>query len=126
MAGPTTRSGGVLLRTQSTPTLASPASLKQALALGGGGAGRGKGDPEDVFGSGSGGPKGFGRGKENIPPKKDGEEDGQRGKRLRVTSTGRNVSGRGRSGSVASVRSETSSSECKLLLLLVSRAELYR
>ena len=97
-----TRSG-VLTRTQSSPALASPSALKAAMAPGGSGAG--KGGPEDVFGLG----RRPGRGKENVPPRKEDEEN-QR-KRLRVTSGSRSVTSRGRSGSVASVRSESSSSE---------------
>ncbi|WVQ69360.1 uncharacterized protein L199_007577 [Kwoniella botswanensis] len=111
---------GMLTRTQSTPSITSPSQLK-AIAGGSGGSGpAGKGDPED--GLGGGGPsKRFGKGKENIPPRKDnnensssgsgGQEGGSQRKRPRVSSRG-SMSGsarsRGRSGSVVSVRSETS------------------
>ncbi|KAK6903634.1 hypothetical protein I203_107139 [Kwoniella mangroviensis CBS 8507] len=111
---------GMLTRTQSTPSITSPSQLK-AIEGGSGGSGpAGKGDPED--GLGGGGPsKRFGKGKENIPPKKDnnensssgsgGQEGGSQRKRPRVSSRA-SMSGsarsRGRSGSVVSVRSETS------------------
>ncbi|WWC68029.1 uncharacterized protein I206_101948 [Kwoniella pini CBS 10737] len=107
---------GMLTRTQSTPHLTSPTSLKNAAISGGGNGGSsGKGGPED---NDIGGPsRRFGKGKENIPPKKnediDAENAAQEGssrKRPRVSSrasmSGR--SGRTRSGSVVSVRSETS------------------
>ncbi|WWC59563.1 uncharacterized protein I303_102119 [Kwoniella dejecticola CBS 10117] len=107
---------GMLTRTQSTPHMTSPASLKNAAISGGGAGGSGgKGGPED---NGIGGPsRRFGKGKENIPPKKDEEidaenaaQEGSSRKRPRVSSrssmSGR--SGRTRSGSVVSVRSETS------------------
>ncbi|WVF69710.1 hypothetical protein IAT40_004489 [Kwoniella sp. CBS 6097] len=102
---------GMLTRTQSTPSLVSPTQLKAAASAGGSGGAAGKGGDE----GGSGGPGGrrFGKGKENIPPKKDEEnepEEGSSRKRPRMSSrastSGRN--GRGRSGSVVSVRSETS------------------
>ncbi|WVQ98140.1 hypothetical protein IAU59_005262 [Kwoniella sp. CBS 9459] len=102
---------GMLTRTQSTPSLVSPTQLKAATGAGGSGSAAGKGGDD----GGSGGPGGrrFGKGKENIPPKKDEEnepEEGSSRKRPRMSSRastgGRN--GRGRSGSVVSVRSETS------------------
>jgi cell division control protein 6 len=94
---------GMLLRTQSTPSsigLGTPSFMKSP-SVSGGSAGRGKGE-DDYF---SLGPRRPGQGKENIPPKKD-EEMGSR-KRLRVSSRS---GGRGRSGSVSSLRSETPSS----------------
>jgi cell division control protein 6 len=97
---------GMLLRTQSYPTMGmgSPSFLKSP-SISGGSAGRGKGD-DDYF---SLGPRRPGQGKENIPPKKNDEreETGSR-KRLRVSSRS---GGRGRSGSVSSLRSETPSSK---------------
>jgi len=93
----------MLLRTQSTPSsigLGTPSFMKSP-SVSGGSAGRGKGE-DDYF---SLGPRRPGQGKENIPPKKD-EEMGSR-KRLRVSSRS---GGRGRSGSVSSLRSETPSS----------------
>lgn len=107
MAGPSTPRGGTLVRTQSTPVLSNPANLKAGVT-GGSGGHRGKGDPEDVFGLGGAGRR-FGKGKENVPPKKDAENDEAESsrKRLRVGSRA-SGGGRGRSGSVASVRSESS------------------
>lgn len=109
VAGPSSSTrGGTLIRTQSTPTLSSPQNLKMGASGIPAGPGRGKGDPDDVFGTGS---RRFGKGKENIPPKKDaenGDAESSR-KRLRVGSRSSfGGSGRGRSGSVASVRSESS------------------
>ncbi|WVR04689.1 hypothetical protein IAU60_001700 [Kwoniella sp. DSM 27419] len=102
---------GMLTRTQSTPSIVSPTQLKQATAAGGAGGVSGKGDGGG--GLGGAGPRRFGKGKENVPPKKDEEnepEEGSSRKRPRMNSrasmSGR--TGRGRSGSVVSVRSETS------------------
>ncbi|OCF32524.1 hypothetical protein I316_05704 [Kwoniella heveanensis BCC8398] len=102
---------GMLTRTQSTPSLVTPTQLKAAASAGGSGGAAGKGG--DDGGSGGTGGRRFGKGKENIPPKKDEEnepEEGSSRKRPRMSSrsstSGRN--GRGRSGSVVSVRSETS------------------
>ncbi|OCF45801.1 DNA clamp loader [Kwoniella heveanensis CBS 569] len=102
---------GMLTRTQSTPSLVSPSQLKATASAGGSGGAAGKGG--DDGGSGGTGGRRFGKGKENIPPKKDEEnepEEGSSRKRPRMSSrsstSGRN--GRGRSGSVVSVRSETS------------------
>ncbi|KJE03437.1 DNA clamp loader [Cryptococcus gattii NT-10] len=98
---------GMLLRTQSTPMLstASHASFKAVVAAAG--SGGCVGNPEkDCFDR-----KRLGRGKENIPPKKDQEnDDNAPRKRLRMTSRGSfsDASGRRRSGSVVSIRSETS------------------
>ncbi|WRT64683.1 uncharacterized protein IL334_001617 [Kwoniella shivajii] len=106
---------GMLTRTQSTPSIVSPSQLKATTsAAGGSGGTTGKGGPEDL-GLGGGPSRRFGKGKENIPPKKDDEnensQDGSSRKRPRVSSRGSmsgRSTGRGRSGSVVSVRSETS------------------
>lgn len=110
---------GTLTRTQSSPLLSNPSDLKESVTSGPGGSGRGKGDPEDVFGPGSG--RRFGKGKENVPPKKDADKDDAESsrKRLRVgsrASGGSSAGGlnRARSGSVASVRSESSSGEWRI------------
>jgi cell division control protein 6 len=106
----TTR-GGMLLRTQSTSSIPSPTQLKAGMAPAPG-AGRGKGDPE-----GGAGGKRWGKGKENVPPKEDEEEGSQDGARKRLRTSTRSGSfstaGRGRSGSVMSVRSE-SGGECRV------------
>ncbi|TYJ56932.1 hypothetical protein B9479_002377 [Cryptococcus floricola] len=108
-AGPSTRSAGpsMLQRTQSTPDISSPSQIKSAA---------GSGAPEqppkgDSDGLGLGGRR-FGKGKENIPPKRDEERQAEPAKkRMRVTSRGSYNGGRRqRSGSVTSVRSETTSS----------------
>ncbi|ODO07941.1 hypothetical protein I350_03523 [Cryptococcus amylolentus CBS 6273] len=108
-AGPSTRSAGpsMLQRTQSTPVISSPSQIKSAA---------GSGAPEqppkgDSDGLGLGGRR-FGKGKENIPPKRDEERQAEPAKkRMRVTSRGSYNGGRRqRSGSVTSVRSETTSS----------------
>jgi cell division control protein 6 len=72
----------------------------------GGSRGKGENPDEGYFSLGR-----YGKGKENIPPKKsdEREENGSR-KRLRVSSRGSGSGGRGRSGSVSSLRSETPSS----------------
>jgi len=91
--------GGTLFRTQSLSSVPSPAQVKAGLPPGGSGV-EGKGEGLGFDGEGA---KRWGKGKENIPPRKDEEngaqrsEDGSR-KRLRV--------GRTRSGSVVSMRSE--------------------
>ncbi|KAK8847481.1 hypothetical protein IAR55_005339 [Kwoniella newhampshirensis] len=113
-SGSSSGRGGMLLRTQSTPTIASPTQLKASTAAAGGGSGSTpKGGDGDMGLGGSGGRR-FGKGKENIPPKKeDDREEGSSRKRLRVGSRGSysgSAGGRGRSGSVASVRSETTGS----------------
>lgn len=96
--------GGTLTRTQSTPSLSasSPSSLKSLLSAGSGGFGRGKGEDEPDF---EGGFR-FGRGKENVPPKKDEENDDGARKRLRLTRKPSAANTRGRSGSVSSMRSD--------------------
>lgn len=95
--------GGTLTRTQSTPSMAmaSPDQLK-AVAGGSGGSGRGKGDPE-------GGDRNWGKGKENIPPKKEDAPDaGSEGSRKRIRVGSRSSgSGRGRSDSISSMRSDS-------------------
>ncbi|RXK40963.1 hypothetical protein M231_01811 [Tremella mesenterica] len=108
--------GGTLTRTQSTPTIVNPASLKSALTPGGSG-GRGKGDPDGSPSGGGSNGRRFGKGKENIPPKKVEDENSQSQgsrKRLRVGSVSGSVVGRGRSGSVNSVRSESTSGRASL------------
>ena len=86
--------GSTLVRTQSQPVITSMDNLKASSAPGG--VGRGKGDDFDLV------PR-HGRGKENIPPKKD--EEGASRKRLR-TGARSDRSVRTRSGSVSSMRSE--------------------
>ncbi|WWD21572.1 hypothetical protein CI109_106058 [Kwoniella shandongensis] len=115
-SGSSSGRGGMLLRTQSTPTIASPTQLKastSAAAAGGGSGSTPKGGNGDMGLGGTGGRR-FGKGKENIPPKKEEDkEEGSSRKRLRVGSRGSysgSATGRGRSGSVASVRSETTGS----------------
>ena len=107
---------GTLTRTQSTPSMASPAQLKAAVAGGSGGPGRGKGEGDDDFETRDA--KRGGRGKENIPPKKDEENDenGSR-KRMRVGRRSSAASLRGRSGSVSSMRSEGPPGMCTRLRL---------
>lgn len=103
---------GMLQRTQSTPSsigMGSPSFLKSP-SVSGGSAGRGKGD-DDYF---SLGPRRPGQGKENIAPKKEDERESGSRKRLRVSSRS---GGRGRSGSVSSLRSETPSSMSLFFLL---------
>lgn len=114
-AGPSTRSAGagMLQRTQSAPVIASPAHIKAAAGASGGGATPPKGGC-DGLGLGE---RRFGKGKENIPPKKDEDRQPEPArKRMRVTSRGSysGQGGRKRSGSVNSVRSETTSSKCHL------------
>jgi len=99
---PSIGGGGMLLRTQSSPMIGTGSPFKSP-SISGGSAGRGKGD-DDYF---SLGPRRPGQGKENIPPKKEDERDMGSRKRLRVSSRS---GGRGRSGSVSSLRSETPSS----------------
>ncbi|KIR43027.1 DNA clamp loader [Cryptococcus deuterogattii 99/473] len=92
-AGPSTRSGGsgMLLRTQSAPVIASPAQIKAAAGAGGGEAAPPKGG-HDGLGLGE---RRFGKGKENIPPKKDEDQQPEPArKRMRVTSRG-SYSGQG-------------------------------
>lgn len=101
----------MLLRTQSTPMLstASHASFKAVVAAAGSG-GYVEKPEKECFDRTR-----LGRGKENIPPKKDQEnDDNAPRKRLRMTSRGSfsDASGRRRSGSVVSVRSETSGESC--------------
>ncbi|OWZ66391.1 hypothetical protein AYX15_02286 [Cryptococcus neoformans] len=110
-AGPSTRSAGagMLQRTQSAPVIASPAHIKAAAGASGGEATPPKGGC-DGLGLGE---RRFGKGKENIPPKKDEDRQPEPArKRMRVTSRGSysGQGGRKRSGSVNSVRSETTSS----------------
>lgn len=98
---------GMLLRTQSTPMLSttSQASLK-AVATGADSSGCVEKSEKDGFDYTR-----LRRGKENIPPKKNEENDDDAPrKRLRITSRSSfsDASGRRRSGSVVSVRSETS------------------
>ncbi|WVQ83140.1 hypothetical protein IAT38_005278 [Cryptococcus sp. DSM 104549] len=106
----------MLLRTQSTPSVstASLAGLKAAASAAAGGSGAGGKPPHGEETGGGLGARRFGKGKENIPPKKDEENEEAPRKRMRVTSRGSfsagSQSGRKRSGSVASVRSETTSS----------------
>lgn len=114
-AGPSTRSAGagMLQRTQSAPVIASPAHIKAAAGASGGEATPPKGGC-DGLGLGE---RRFGKGKENIPPQKDEDRQPEPArKRMRVTSRGSysGQGGRKRSGSVNSVRSETTSSECRL------------
>lgn len=114
-AGPSTRSAGagMLQRTQSAPVIASPAQIKAAAGASGGEATPPKGGC-DGLGLGE---RRFGKGKENIPPKKDEDRQPEPArKRMRVTSRGSysGQGGRKRSGSVNSVRSETTSSKCRL------------
>lgn len=117
-AGPSARSGGsgMLLRTQSAPVIASAVQIKTAAGAGGGEAAPPKGG-HDGLGLGE---RRFGKGKENIPPKKDEDQQPEPArKRMRVTSRGSysGQGGRKRSGSVNSVRSETTSSKCSLFPL---------
>ncbi|WVO16607.1 hypothetical protein L204_104286 [Cryptococcus depauperatus] len=106
---PVTRaaSNGTLLRTQSAPAMASPISVKDAVI------GGSEAAPKGSDGLGLGDSRRYGKGKENIPPKKDEEQPFEPArKRMRVTSRG-NYSGQGRrrrSVSVTSVRSETAGS----------------
>ncbi|WVQ75959.1 hypothetical protein IAR50_005595 [Cryptococcus sp. DSM 104548] len=103
-----TRSSGtsMLLRTQSTPSLtAAGSSSLKSLA----GAPAGKSDKPEKDGLGES--RRFGKGKENIPPKRIEENDEDEGPRKRIRMSSRSsftgASGRGRSGSVASIRSES-------------------
>ncbi|TYJ56934.1 hypothetical protein B9479_002379 [Cryptococcus floricola] len=110
MTPPTTRtrSSGtsMLLRTQSTPSLTSAgsSSLKSL-------AGAPAGESEKPEKDGLGESRRFGKGKENIPPKRAEQNDEVEGPRKRIRLTSRSsftgASGRGRSGSVASIRSES-------------------
>ncbi|KAK4683977.1 hypothetical protein P7C73_g6230, partial [Tremellales sp. Uapishka_1] len=106
--------GGMLLRTQSTPAIVSPTQVKAwaSAAAGGSGGRAGKGDdgPEEMAG-----PSGrrFGKGKENIPPKRE-EEENEEGSRKRIRVARTSTGGRGRSGSVMSVRSESSGRHASL------------
>ncbi|OXB34918.1 hypothetical protein LQV05_000960 [Cryptococcus neoformans] len=98
---------GMLLRTQSTPMLstASQPSVK-AVTTGADSGGCVEKHEKEGFDQ-----KRLRRGKENIPPKKNEENDDDAPrKRLRITSRSSfsDASGRRRSGSVVSVRSETS------------------
>lgn len=102
---------GMLLRTQSTPMLstASQASLKAVTT------GADPGGCVEKHEKVSFDQKRLRRGKENIPPKKNEENDDDAPrKRLRITSRSSfsDASGRRRSGSVVSVRSETSGKSC--------------
>ncbi|ORY23985.1 P-loop containing nucleoside triphosphate hydrolase protein [Naematelia encephala] len=95
---------GTLSRTQSQPAMPSPEDLK-AGAVAGGSGNRGKDDGPDEFGMMRGARR-FGRGKENIPPKKDAQLAESSRKRMRVGSQS-SATGRRRSGSVSSMRSDT-------------------
>ncbi len=113
--GPGGSRGGAVVRTQSTPSIPSPTQLKAGVAPGGSGVEGKRKDPEQSIG----GPKGWGKGKENIPPRKDDEREEEASrKRLRVNRT--------RSGSIASIRSECEYLLLADLLLTRSRSTIHR
>ena len=90
-----TNGGGTLSRTQSTSSIPFAAPSKASVAPGGGGI-DGKGGDTDMDWTGA---RRLGKGKENIPPRKDEEQQGDASrKRVKIS--------RGRSGSVTSMRSE--------------------
>ncbi|WVQ83133.1 hypothetical protein IAT38_005271 [Cryptococcus sp. DSM 104549] len=108
-SGARSAGGGMLLRTQSMPVITSASDIKASVGAGGAEEPP-KGGCDDGLGQGG---RRFGKGKENIPPKKDEDVEAEPArKRPRVTSRGSYSSAnsrRNRSGSVASVRSETAS-----------------